>query len=103
MPAEQTSFDLWTQYQRVIPICTTADLDEEAGDEVRSFLEDVESTPDVVVLFDARGKSVWSSVALPRGSSRTEKDGATFLRMHLCRVLRGMMPTVEDGEAMELG
>lgn len=102
MPAEQTSFDLWSQSQRFIPICTTADLDEEAGDEVRTFLEDVAATPDVVVLFDARGRSVWSSVDLPRTGSRTEASDAVVLRMQLCRVLREMMPRGEDGEAMEL-
>lgn len=102
MPAEQTSFGLWTRFQRVVPICTTAGLDEEAGDEVRTFLEDVASTPDVINLFDAKGRSVWSSGELPRGSSRTDASDAVVLRMHLCRALRQMMPREEDGEAMEL-
>ena len=58
MPAEQPCFDLWASFQRVIPICTTADLDEEAAGELRAFLEDVAATPDLLVLFDARGRSV---------------------------------------------
>lgn len=103
MPAEQTSFDLWGQFQRVIPICTTADLDEEAGDEVQAFLENVESTPDLIVLFDARGLSVWSSVELPRDREQAEGDDAAVLRMYLCQALRQMRPGREDGEAMELG
>lgn len=106
MPAEQTFFDLWTQLQRVVPICTTADLDEEAADEVRTFLEDVAVTPDLIVLFDARGRGVWSSVdmELPRGSSRTARGGYNVvLRMHLGRALRELMPRIEDGEAMDLG
>ena len=104
MPAEQTSFDLWSAFQRVIPICTTSDLDEEAADEVRTFLEEVALAPDLVVLFDARGRSVWSSEDLPRGSSRMEGGDATVLRMHLCRALREMMPADEreGGEAMDL-
>lgn len=104
MPAEQTSFDKWSHFQRVIPICTTAHLDEEAADEVRSFLEDVVATPDLIVLFDARGKGLWSSVDLPQVGSRMEWDGAgtDVLRMCLCRALRGMMARGEDGEAMEL-
>jgi hypothetical protein len=102
MPAEQTSFDLWNQLQRVVPICTAADLDEEAGDEVRAFLDEVVETPDLIVLFDARGRSVWSSVELPQVSSRTEWDDVAVLRMHLCRALRGMMLGREDGEAMDL-
>jgi len=104
MPAEQTSFDLWSSFQRVVPICTTADLDEEAADEVRAFLEDVAATPDLIVLFDARGRSVWSSEELPRGSSRTEGGDAAVLRMHLGRALREMMSADgrEGGEAMDL-
>ena len=103
MPAEQDSFGSWTQFQRLVPICTTADLDEEAADEVRTFLEDVASTPDVIVLFDAKGRGVWSSGELPRTGPRTEASDAVVLRMHLGRVLRGMMPRGEDGEAMDLG
>lgn len=103
MPAEQISFDLWTQFQRVVPICTTADLDEEAADEVRAFLEEVELAQDLLVLFDARGRHVWSSVDLPRAGSRTGLDVVVVLRMHLGRALRGMMPRGEDGEAMDMG
>lgn len=105
MPAEQTFFDLWTQLQRLVPICTTADLDEEAADEVRTFLEDVAATPDLIVLFDARGRGVWSSAELPRVNSRAEGGGGydVVLRMHLVRALRELMPRNEDGEAMELG
>lgn len=104
MPAEQTSFDLWSSIQRVVPICTTADLDEEAADEVRTFLEDMEATPDLIILFDARGRSVWSSLELPRGRSRTDPEGDDLvLRMHLGRALRELMPRGEEGEAMELG
>ena len=92
MPAEQTSFDLWTHLQRVIPICTTADLDEEAADEVRTFLEleEVAATPDLIILFDARGRSVWSSVdtELSRGDSRAARGGDDVVfRMHLSRAL----------------
>ena len=103
MPAEQPCFDLWNQFQRIIPICTTADLDEEAGDEVHAFLNHVESTPDLIVLFDERGLSVWSSEELPRDRERTEGADAAVLRMCLCRALREMMPGRERGEAMELG
>jgi hypothetical protein len=103
MPAEQTSTDLWTHCQRVIPILTTIDLDEEAADDVRTFLNDVASTPDVVVLFDARGRSVWSSLDLSFSSrSRTEWNEATVLRAHLGRALRVLVPRTEDGEAMDL-
>jgi hypothetical protein len=102
MPAEQTSLDLWNQLQRVVPICTAADLDEEAGDEVRAFLDEVVATPDLIILFDARGRSVWSSVELPQVSSRMEWDGAAVLRMCLGRALREMMVRGEDGEAMDL-
>jgi len=103
MPAEQPPFDLWTGFQRVIPICTTADLDEEAADELRAFLEDVAVTPDLIILFDARGRSVWSSVELPRGGAPMEGGEDALLRICLGRVLREMMPGREDGEAMELG
>ena len=105
MPAEQTSFDIWTQLQRVIPICTTTDLDEETAYEVQAFLEDVESTPDLIVMFNARGWSVWSSedMELSRSNSRTARGGDdVVLRMHLGRALRELMPRGEDGEAMEL-
>jgi hypothetical protein len=103
MPAEQTSLDLWTSFQRVVTICTTTDLDEEAADEVRTFLNEVAATPDLIVLFDARGRSVWSSVELPQVGLRAEWDGATILRMHLCRVLMEMVPGRDGGDAMELG
>jgi hypothetical protein len=106
MPAEQTSLDLWTQLQRVIPICTTADLDEEAADEVQTFLEEVAATPDLIILFDARGRSVWSSADMEssRGDTRAARGGDdVVLRMHLGRALRELMPRGEDGEAMELG
>lgn len=105
MPAEQTSFDLWNQFQRVIPICTTADLDEEAADELRAFLEDVASTPDLLVLFDARGRSVWSSADLPLGGERMDGGDSDVLRKHLGQALGEMMRAGEreDGEAMELG
>lgn len=103
MPADQPSFDLWTEYQRAIPICTTTNLDEEAADEVRTFLEDVAATPDLIILFDARGRSVWSSVELPRGGARTQGGDDALLRSCLGRALREMMPGREDGEAMELG
>jgi hypothetical protein len=105
MPAEQTSFDLWTPFQRAVPICTTADLDEEAADEVRAFLEEVAATLDLIGLFDANGWGVWSSVELPRGSSRTEGEGDAVLRVQLGQALREMnqmVPGREDGEAMEL-
>jgi len=103
MPTEQTSTDLWTYCQRVIPILTTTDLDEEAADEVRTFLDDVASTPDVVVLFDAQCRSVWSSLDLSFPSrSRTVWDEATVLRAHLGRALRMLVPRTEDGEAMDL-
>ena len=104
MPAEQTSFDLWSSFQRVIPICTTADLDEEAADEVRTFLEDVAATPNLIVLFDAGERGVWSSVELPRGGERMERGDDALLRMCLCRAPRDMMPARrrEDGEATEL-
>lgn len=101
MPAEQTSTDLWTSYQRAIPIFTTAELDEEAADDVLSFLDEVASTPDVIVLFDAKGRSVWSSSDLSY-HSRTEWDGSAVLRMHLRGALRSLMPRMEDGEAMDL-
>lgn len=105
MPAEQTSFDLWSSFQRVIPICTTADLDEEAAYEVRAFLDEVAATPDLIVLFDARGRSVWSSLELPGGRSRTEGGGGgdIMLRVQLGRALREMVPKEEPGEMMELG
>lgn len=104
MPAEQTSFDLWTEFQRVIPICTTVDLDEEAAYEVQAFLDELATTPDLIVLFDARGRGVWSSLELPRAARRM--DGCVDdveLRTHLGRVLRGMVLREENGEAMELG
>ena len=101
MPAEQTSTDVWASYQRAIPIFTTVDLDEEAADDVRTFLDEVASTPDVIVLFDAKGCSVWSS-SDSSYRSRTEWDDPAVLRMHLCRALRSLMPRMEDGEAMDL-
>jgi hypothetical protein len=101
MPAEQTSTDLWTHCQRVIPILTTVDLDEEAADEIRTFLDDVAATPDMVILFDAKGRSVWSSLDLS-SRSRTGWDEATILRAHLSRALRELVPRTEDGEAMDL-
>lgn len=105
MPAEQPFFDLWVSFQRVIPICTTADLDDEAADELRVFLEDVVATPDLLVLFDARGRGVWSSVDLPLGGERTEGGDAAVLRKHLGRAL-GQLTVAGgrgDAEAMELG
>jgi hypothetical protein len=80
-------------------------LDEEAADEVRAFLEEVAATRDLIVLFDAKGWGVWSSVELPRGSSRTEGEGDAVLRVQLGQALREMnqmVPGREDGEAMEL-
>lgn len=105
MPAEQPSFNPWTSSQRLVPICTTADLDEEAAGELRAFLEDVAATPDLLVLFDARGRSVWSSVDSPLRGEQMDGGGSTVLRKHLGRALGGMMPAGgrEDGEAMELG
>jgi hypothetical protein len=104
MPAEQTSTTLWTEFKRAIPILTTSDLDEEAADEVQTFLNSVVSTPDLIILFDAKGKSVWSSIDLPL---KTEWDGATVLRRHLSRALKDPRPVGGggggEGEAMDLG
>jgi hypothetical protein len=99
MPADQTSTSYWAEYQRVIPIFTTNDLDEEAADEVRNFLNDidVETTPDSVALFDAKGMSLWSS-----GEMGLEGDGVSVVHRELNRALRGPRSSGE-GEAMDLG
>lgn len=101
MPAEQSSTDIWTACKRVVPIVTTADLDEEAADEVQTFLNETASSPDQVVLFDASGRSLWSSKDLPL-QSQTAWDGATTLRMHLSRALRDSLPGEREGEAMDI-
>lgn len=101
MPAEQTSTDLWASCKRAVPIVTTADLDEEAANEVQTFLEEVASTPDLIVLFNASGKSIWSSEDLPL-QSQTAWDGATTLRMHLSRALQNLLPHQREGEAMDI-
>lgn len=101
MPAEQTSTDLWTALQRTVPIFTTADLDEEAADEVRTFVDDVTSTPDLIVLFDASGRSIWSSEDLPL-QLQTEWDSVTALRTHLSRALQSLLPREREREAMDL-
>ena len=62
-------------------------------------MNEVGSTPDVIVLFDAKGRSVWSSSDLSY-HSRTEWNGSAVLRMHLCRALRSLMPRMEDAEAI---
>jgi hypothetical protein len=104
MPAAQTSTTLWAEFQRAIPILTTADLDEEAADEVQTFLNGVASTPDLIVLFDAKGKSMWSSVDLPFSlREQKEWDGATVLRRCLGRALREGWSVGGGGEAMDLG
>jgi hypothetical protein len=106
MPAEQSSTLLWAEFKRAIPILTTADLDEEAADEVQTFLNNVSSTPDLIVLFDSTGQSIWSSMDLPL-QSQTEWDSATVLRRHLSQALRSPKQSVgqrrEEGEAMDLG
>lgn len=102
MPAEQTSTDLWTACKRAVPIFATVDLDEEAADEVQTFLEEVTSTPDSIVLFNASGKSIWSSEDLPL-QPQTAWDGATTLRMHLSQALQNCLPCQREGEAMDMG
>jgi hypothetical protein len=106
MPAEQTSTTLWAEFKRAIPILTTSDLDEEAADELRTFLNNVSSTPDLVVLFDAKGRSVWSSEDLPFSlRQQKEWDSATVLRRCLSRAVREAWPVGGggQGEAMDLG
>lgn len=109
MPATQTSTTFWAPFQRAIPIFTPADLDEEAADEVHTFLDSVTSTPDLIVLFDPAGRSLWSSADLPLHlSPQMEGDSATVLRRHLSRALqkpqqaREFMLEGDGGEAMDL-
>ena len=70
---------------------------------MQTFLEEVAETPDLVVLFDARGRSVWSSKEVPLGRGGEGGDTAV-LRLGLGRALRGMRGEEGyGGEAMELG
>lgn len=93
MPSGQTDTSFWTAQKRIIPIITTADLDEEISDELQTFLnERLPPEPaDCVVLFDAEGKGVWVG---------TDGDVGR-LREGLVNALKRLEGW--DGEAMDVG
>lgn len=125
MPSAQTDTSFWSAQQRSVPIFTPADVAADNGndnetddlaDELENLLAALPSVaerPDVVVLFDATGRGVWSCVAgadggngggdlLARGLGHRGQGGGGRLRDRLGRVLRGGGQGGE-GEAMDFG
>lgn len=102
MPSEQTDTSFWVHQQRIVPIFTTADLedDEEASDEVREFLgERLPSAPaDCVVLLTAEGRGLWTSGEVSSAGIEGSNDG-------LVKALKDLESSDEgfqDWEEMEM-
>lgn len=92
MPSEQPDTSIWQLQKRIIPIITTADLDE-AGDELQTFMEErlPPEPAGCVILFDREGCGVWLGA-----------DGdAGRLREGLVNALKGLEGW--DGDAMDVG
>lgn len=97
MPSGQTDTSFWQSQKRTIPIITTADLDEEIGDKLQTFLDDrlPPEPADCVVLFDAEGRGVWVGV----------DDDLGILRGGLVNALKRLegWDGNGDGDVMDVG
>lgn len=97
MPPGQANISYWQALQRVIPIVTPDDLDEEAAYNLSTFMASLEAASDVIALLDSTGRCIWTSVELDNEGS----DSTTALRRALQLKLRREHEGT-DG-AMDLG
>jgi len=97
MPPGQADTTYWQSLQRIVPIVTPDDVNEETAYDLSTFMASLNPSSDVITLLDPSGRCTWTSDEL----DHTGSDLAIGLRSSLQQALPREAVTTD--EAMDIG